>query len=227
MTWAIAQEYRTDNPAEQVLARLPRVKSQRQHQPSLPYSQVRAALVALEAAPEPPVLKLVIPFLVLTAVRLREATAARRSEFDLDAKLWTIPASRMKKRKQHRVPLPRQVLQILADARALDPSGVLVFGYRNGRRPPRALNSAEVSKVLRRLKLTDVEGRNVVAHGFRSTFTDWAADNTEASVEAAEAALAHAPDSDTRKAYRREDMLKARRPLMQQWADYVLPLERS
>ena len=168
-----------------------------------------------------------IPFLVLTAVRLREATEARWSEFDLDAKLWTLPPPRTKKRKQHRVPLSRQVLKILADARGLDPSGTLVFGFRNGRRPSRALKSADVCRVLRQLELTDAEGRNVVAHGFRSTFTDWVADNTDASVEAAEAALAHAPDSDTRKAYRRLDMLKARRPLMQQWADYVLPLERS
>ena len=67
----------------------------------------------------------------------------------------------------------------------------------------------------------------VVAHGCRSTFTDWVADNEVASVEAAEAALAHEPESDTRKAYRRNDLLNARRPLMQKWEDYILPPERS
>ena len=171
--------------------------------------------------------KLALPFIVLTAVRPREATEARWSEFSLDAKLWTIPGSRMKKRKQLRVPLSTQALEILAKARERDASGPLVFGYRNGRRPPHALRSADVSKVFRALGLTDGEGRPVVAHGCRSTFTDWVADNEVASVEAAEAALAHEPESDTRKAYRRNDLLNARRPLMQKWEDYILPPERS
>ena len=227
MRWAVAHDHRNDNPAELVLARLPRVKSPRQHQPSLPYRQVRPALSALQAMACQRVFKLVIRFIVLTAVRLREATEARWSEFDLEAEVWTIPGSRMKKRKQHRVPLSKQVLEILADARELDPTGALVFGFRNGRRRPRALNSADIAKVLHALELTDDEGRNVVAHGFRATFTDWVADNEEASVEAAEAALAHAPESDTRKAYQRKDLLNARFPLMQKWADYVFPRKRS
>ena len=74
------------------------------------------------------------------------------------------------------------------------------------------------------VRVTGCGGRYVVVHGFRNTFTDWVADNTDVSVEVGEAALAHAPESDTRKAYRRNDMLKPRRPLMQQWADYVLPV---
>ena len=184
-------------------------------------------MVGLQSLLVPPVVKLVVPFLVLTAVRLREATEAPWSEFDLDAKLWIIPGTRMKKRKPLRVPLSTQVIEILADAREFDPRSPLVFGYRNGRRPPRALRSTDISTVLQRLALVDEEGRSVVAHGFRSTFTDWVADNEEASVEAAEAALAHAPESATRKAYRRKDLLNARRPLMQKWADYVLPPERS
>ena len=226
MKWAVGHKYRNDNPAEQVLVRLPKVKSRLQHQPSLPYTQAPAAMAALQSAQVPPVVKLVIPFIVITAVRLREATEATWSEFDFDNHVWTIPARRMKKRRLHRVPLSDQAIQILEDARDLYPSGVLVFGFRNGRRPPRALTSAEISKVLRALNLTDVEGRNVVIHGFRSTFTDWAADDSSVSVEAAEAALAHQPDSDTRQAYRRHDMLKPRCLLMQKWADYVLPLER-
>ena len=227
MKWAVNHDYRNDNPAELVKGRLPHVKSRLQHQPSLPYRQVRAALSDLQATAFPPVFKLVVPFIVLTAVRLTEATEAPWSEFDLEAKLWIIPGRRMKKLEQHRVPLSSQVLEILAAARELDPTGALVFGFRNGRRRPRALNSADISKVLRALKLTDDEGRNVVAHGFRATFTDWVADNQEASVEAAEAALAHAPESDTRKAYQRKDLLKPRVPLMQKWADYVLPREWS
>ena len=169
-----------------------------------------------------PVARLAISFLILTACRLREVTEAQWSEFDLDDRLWTIPPSRMKKRRRHRVPLSTQALRILAEARSLDPSGVLVFGFRNGRRPPRALRSGEISAVLRDLGLNDVEGCPVVAHGFRSTFTDWVADHEQASVEAAEAALAHAADSDTRQAYRHGDLLQPRRPLMQKWADFAL-----
>ena len=219
--WAVAHEHRVDNPGDQVLRRLPKVKSRRKHRPSLPYVRVSAALAALDAADVAPVARLAISFLILTACRLREVTEARWSEFDLDDQLWTIPPSRMKKRRRHRVPLSTQALRILAEARSLDPSGVLVFGFRNGRRPPRALGSGQISAVLRGLGLNDVDGCPVVAHGFRATFTDWVADHEQASVEAAEAALAHAADSATRQSYRHGDLLQPRRPLMQKWADYV------
>ena len=222
-TWAIAHEYRADNPGEQVLARLPKVKSVRKHHPSLPYVQVSAALAALDDADVAPVVKLAISFLVLVTCRLREVTEARWSEFNLDDRLWTVPPSRMKKRRRHRVPLSTQALRILEEARSLDPSGALVFGFRKGRRAPRALRSVEINAVFRDLGLSDPEGRFVVAHGFRSTFTDWAADHEQASVEAAEAALAHAADSDTRQSYRHGDLLKPRRRLMQVWADFALP----
>ena len=146
--WAVAHEHRVDNPGDQVLRRLPKVKSRRKHRPSLPYVRVSAALAALDAADVAPVARLAISFLILTACRLREVTEARWSEFDLDDRLWTIPPSRMKKRRRHRVPLSTQALRILAEARSLDPSGVLVFGFRNGRRPPRALGSGQISAVL-------------------------------------------------------------------------------
>lgn len=226
MDWAIAQKYRKDNPAQQILPRLGRVESDQQHQPSLPYEEVPDALVALLAEDVPQVFKLVILFIVLTASRLREATEARWSEFNFDQSLWTVPGSRMKKKKRHRVPLSRQALKILAHARELDPSGSLVFGFRRGRRVPRAVLSAEVGKVLGRLKLTDDEGRKVVMHGFRSTFTEWASDNTQVPEQVSEAALAHMARTSTRKAYLRRDLLKPRIPLMQQWADYAMPLER-
>ena len=224
-TWAVAHGHRVDNPAEQVLARLPRVKSPRKHHPSLPYVQVPAALAALGTADVPPVVKLAISFIVLTACRLREVTEARWAEFDLDDGLWTLPPSRTKKRRRHRVPLSKQVFPLLEEARLLDPSGDLVFGFRNGRRSSRPLTSAQLSNVLRALGWTDLEGRFVVIHGFRSTFTGWVADHEHASVEAAEAALGHVAESDTRQSYRHGDLLQARRPLMQKWADYALPLQ--
>ena len=188
------------------------------------------ALARLRSVPGPDVEKLALMFIVFTAVRLREATEAPWSEFDFDgddAPLWTIPGRRMKKRKQHRVPLSEQVVRILDEARALDPSGDLVFGVRNGRHLPRPLRSGEMSKVLRQLELKDAEGRDVVMHGFRSTFVDWVADHAPDLSAASEAALAQYPNTTTRRSYQREDMLLARRPLMQKWADYVLPPERA
>ena len=217
-------------PRSRSLSRLPKVHSRLQNQPSLPHGKVRAAMARLRTAPVSDVEKLALAFIVLTGARLREATEAPWSEFDFDgddAPLWTIPASRMKKRKEHRVPLSGQVVGILDEARALDPAGELVFGVRNGRHPSRPLRSAEMSKVLRQLGLKDAEGRAAVVHGFRSTFGDWVADHAPDSSEAAEAALAHYPASSTRKRYQRNDMLTARRPLMQKWADYVIPPERS
>ena len=227
MGWAIRNKHRSDNPAQEVVDRLPKVRSRSQPQPSLPYSQVGAALAALEAASVPHVIKLAIPFIVLTAVRLREATEAQWSEFDLQAALWTIPKHRMKKRREHRVPLSSQALSILADARDSDPSGSLVFGYRSGRRRPRALGSGDISEVLHGLKFTDGSGRPIVMHGFRSTFMDWVEDHFDQKVPAAEAALAHQPGTATEKSYRRKDMLKPRGLLMQNWADYVFPGDRS
>ena len=108
-----------------------------------------------------------------------------------------------------------------------DPSGSLVFGYRSGRRRPRALDSGDISEVLHGLKFTDGSGRPIVMHGFRSTFMDWVEDHFDQKVPAAEAALAHQPGTATEKSYRRKDMLKPRGLLMQNWADYVFPGDRS
>lgn len=228
LDWACNHNYRTDNPAgAPLLSRLPKVHSAPVHRPSLPYTETRAALEALEVADVPQVFKLLIPFLVLTAVRLSEASEARWSEIKLDRALWVIPAHRMKKKtKLHRVPLSRQAILILEAARVFNPSGDLVFGFRRGRRQERAVTSAQVSRVLQKdLGLVDDEGRPIVAHGFRATFTDWVSENTDVSDEVSQAALAHAPPSATRRAYMRNDYLKKRVPLMQRWADTVMPLK--
>ena len=109
----------------------------------------------------------------------------------------------MKKRKEHRVPLSRQVVGILDEARARPFRGSRLRRPQQGRRAPRPLRSGEMSKVLRQLGLKDAEGRAAVAHGFRSTFADWVADHEPDSSEAADAALAHYPASSTRKRYQR------------------------
>lgn len=228
LDWACNQKHRTDNPAgAALLSRLPKVHSEPKHRPSLPYTETRAALEALEVADVPQVFKLLIPFLVLTAVRLSEASEARWSEIKLDRALWVIPAHRMKKKtRPHRVPLSRQAILILEVARALNPSGDLVFGLRRGRRRACVVTSAQVSRVLQKdLGLVDDEGCPIVAHGFRATFTDWVSENTDVSEEVSQAALAHAPPSATRRAYMRNDYLKKRIPLMQRWADTVMPLK--
>ena len=229
LDWACNNKYRTDNPAGPALrSRLSRVKSEPEHRPSLPYAETRAALEALQVADVDDVFKLLIPFLVLTAVRLSEASEAEWSEIKWDRALWVIPAHRMKKKdRSHRVPLSRQALAVLEAVRkACPPGNKLIFGFRQGRRRARPVTSAAVSRVLQKeLQLTDDEDRPVVAHGFRTTFTDWVSENTNVSEEVSEAALAHAPPSATRRAYQRKDFLTKRAPLMQQWADYIMPLE--
>lgn len=226
MDWACNQGYRSDNPAGRVLlSRLPPVRSDPKPRPSLPYTKARAALEALQVADVPQVFKLFIPFLMLTGVRLSEASGAVWSEIKLERALWVIPARRMKGKKYpHRVPLSRQAMGTLRLARELSPSGELIFGYRRGRGAPRPVASRDVSKVLQKvLKLTDDEGRGVVAHGFRATITDWMSDNANVSDEVSQAVLAHRPPSATRRAYMRNDYLKKRAPLMQAWADVIMP----
>jgi integrase len=160
--------------------------------------------------------------IILTAARTGEAIGSRWQEFDLDAGTWTIPAERMKARRQHVVPLPRQAIELLATrredaARAAigQPNGIadrLVFASR---KPGRHISDMTTSKVLRTLKV------DVTVHGFRSTFRDWAGEATHYPRDVCEMALAHVVENKVEAAYRRGDMLTKRRALMQDWADYA------
>ncbi len=154
-----------------------------------------------------------LEFLILTAVRSGEVRGATWDEFDLATRTWTIPAARMKAARPHRVPLSEPALGILrAMAKLKDGSGLVFLGQKHGT----PLSDMTLTAVLRRM------GRNdLTAHGFRSTFRDWAAENTHHPNHVVELALAHAIGDKVEAAYRRGDLFEKRQALMADWAAYL------
>ena len=213
MARAIALEYIENNPAgegvDAALARLPRIKA---HHPALPYAQLPAALEAVRESTATPAVKLCFQFLALTACRSGEVRGARWDEVDLDAAMWTVPAERMKGGKAHRVPLSQQAIAVLEEARGLDNGSGLVFpAPRSGLE----LSDMAFAQLLRRL------GLDFVPHGLRSSFRDWAAEQTTTPHAVMEAALAHSVKNATEAAYFRSDLFELRRGLMADWGRYL------
>ncbi len=212
MRWAIAQGYRTDNPAgEALIAALPKVDRAPRHFRALPYAGVGAALQEIRACVGNVCAKLALEFMVLCAVRSGEARNARWNDIDLERATWTIPAERMKAGREHRVPLSDRALEILDDAAAIR-DGDLVFPSPRRDAP---LSSASLGRLLTEL------GIDAVPHGFRSSFRDWAAELTETPHAVMEAALAHTNRNAVEAAYARSDLFQRRRELMRQWSDYL------
>ena len=147
---------------------------------------------------------------ILTAGRSGEARGARWSELDLEGAVWVIPKERMKAKREHRIPLPRQAVELLRKQPRIVGAELVFPSSRNT-----PLSDMTLTAVMRRLKRTEVP------HGWRSTFRDWVGDCTDYPSELAEIALAHSVGSKVEQAYRRGDMLEKRRPLMQEWADFL------
>lgn len=154
-------------------------------------------------------------FLCLTAARSGEVRMAVWSEIDTKAKVWTIPAERMKAGREHRVPLTDGAMAILEAVEPLrDPShGDLVFPGQKAGKP---LSDVALSKALHQA----AETKDVTIHGLRSTFRDWAAEETDYPREVAEMALAHAIGDKVEAAYRRGDLFEKRRQMMEEWAAF-------
>ena len=150
-------------------------------------------------------------FAILTAARTGEVIGARWSEIDTAARVWTIPGERMKARVEHRIPLSEQALVALRRVTAGRVNDV-VF---SGQKPGRPLSNMALLMMLRRVGRDDI-----TAHGFRSTFRDWAAECTNFPNEVCEAALAHVIENKAEAAYRRGDLFDKRRKLMEAWASY-------
>ncbi len=202
---AVIDGLRPDNPFKTIARHLvvPR-GSNRNHHKALPYADVPAAVAKLVAMDSP--CTLALAFQILTAVRPGEALGARRSEVVGD--VWTIPASRMKAGREHRVPLSAPALGILARAHSLA-TGELVFPAPRGG----TLHPARASKTVREM------GIGGTPHGFRSSFRDWCAE-TGKPRELAEAALAHTV-AGVEGSYFRSDLFERRRTLMDSWGEYV------
>ncbi|WP_234730118.1 tyrosine-type recombinase/integrase [Acidocella facilis] len=185
-----------------------------EHHAALPYAEVMAFME--RAAEIEAISAFALRFLILTAARTSEILGAKWDEIDLEARVWSIPAERMKARRAHRVPLSDQAMQILetvAPLRREDDSPVFP-----GQQPGRPLSNMAMLKLLARMGRSDV-----TAHGFRSAFRDWAAEETDFAREVAEMALAHAVGNQVEAAYRRGDLFAKRAELMAAWANYVAP----
>jgi integrase len=172
------------------------------HHAALPYADVPAFVAELRKFPGTPARCL--EFLILTAARTAEARCAVWEEISSGGDVWTIPAARMKTRKSHRIPLSRAARKVL-DKMRKERRGPHVFA---------GIHSASLINLLWKLRA------NTTVHGFRSSFRDWVAEETNFSGEVAEMALAHAVASAVEAAYRRGDMLEARRKLMEAWGNY-------
>ena len=155
------------------------------------------------------VIKLALEFVILTACRTSEVLGARWTEVDLDTATWTIPGARMKRGKEHRVPLAPRCIEILSAAKEF--GGEYVFP---GRKPDVPLSNMAFLMVLRRM------GVEATVHGFRSSFRDWTSEETNTPREVAEQALSHAIGNAVEAAYRRGDLLEKREKLMQGWAAF-------
>ncbi len=212
LEWAVAMENRIDNPCDRVGPVLGPQQDVTEHMRALPHREVAAAIQTVRAATAPEVAKLAFEFLVLTAARWSEVRWAEWEEIDRDAGVWTVPASRMKANRKHRVPLCGRALEILKAVQALDEgAGPLVFTRGQGK----PLNDKELRWLVRE------QGIAAVPHGFRSSFRDWAAEETDHPREVIEAALAHVVRNRVEAAYARSDLFERRRVLMDDWARYL------
>ena len=181
-------------------------KLARGHHAAMPYAHVPAFIAELRQRPATAARAL--EYAILTAARSGEVLAARWDEIDFAGKIWTVPPARTKAAREHRVPLSDRALAILTEMEA-DRAGEFVFpGLRVGR----PLSGMAFEMLLRRI------GSPYTAHGFRSSFRDWAGNETHFPRELAEHALAHAIGDKAEQAYRRSDALARRRELMDVWA---------
>ena len=213
LEWAVAMEWRSDSPCDRLGPVLGPQGDIVRHMRALPHREVAAAIETVRTLSwTTPAVKLAFEFLVLTAARSGEVRLATWNEMDVDDLLWTIPAERMKAKREHRVPLCRRAAEILDAARMLgDGRNSLVFPSRRGK----PISTGTLPKVLHD------HGIGAVPHGFRSSFRDWAAEETDHPREVIEAALAHVVQSKVEAAYARSDLFERRRRLMDDWADYL------
>jgi integrase len=221
--WASVHGYRSgENPARwsgylsEIFPKRSAVR-EIEHHPALPYGELPAFMQLLEKSNG--IGSWVMRFLILTATRTTEARAAEWGEIDMEQKLWEIPANRMKAKRTQRIPLSVAAMRILHAMKALndaqtEPSKYVFPGQQHGKHPSEAIMLALLKRIDR---------KDIVPHGFRSTFRDYIAEQTNFSREVAEAALAHALQDKTEAAYQRGDYLEKRREMMNLWGAFCVP----
>jgi integrase len=219
LDWAKAAGFRTgDKPVVGVAKGLPKQGDRDDHHTALQYAQVPDFVRRLQASNHTEVGRLAFEFLILTAARTGEVLWAKWEEVDPMQRVWTVPAERMKTGRQHRVPLSERAVEILTRAKEIGGGSDYLFPGRGGTKP---LSNMVFLMALRRMKL------DITAHGFRSSFRDWAAEQTSFPREVCEMALAHVIENRVEAAYRRGDLFEKRRDLMEAWASYVSSVDPS
>jgi integrase len=215
LSWAAVQKYRsTDNPAqwkghlENLLPKSSKIRKVEHHK-ALPYSEINTFITALHQYDC--MSAYALEFLILTASRTNEVIGARWGEIDFSSNIWTIPAERMKAKKEHSIPLSDRALAIVKQMYAVRTSDYIFQGGRTGK----GLSNAAMDKLLQ-----TTMGYDCTVHGFRSTFRDWAGEQTNYANEVCEMALAHTIKNKAEAAYRRGDLLEKRLRLMNDWKTF-------
>ena len=210
LDWSHSKGYRlTEAPLRSVTKGLPRQLAPRMHFKAMPWPEIPGFIADMRGAAET-MGRLALEFAILTAARSGEVRGAKWSEFDLEAARWTIPASRMKAKMEHVVPLSQPALDIVRKLNKVR-RGELVFPAASRH----ALSDMTLTKVLRDAKV------DCTVHGFRSTFRDWVGEQTSFPGEVAEAALAHIVKNPTERAYHRTRYIEKRVALMDAWASFL------
>lgn len=214
--WCTVRGYRTgDNPARwkghlsEVLPAPTKVRKAKNH-PALSYRDAPAFMIDLRKRDG--IAARALEFTVLTAARTGETIGATRNEIDLKHKVWTIPGERMKSGREHRVPLSDAAIRVLKALPYEEGNDFLFIGMR----PKTGLSNMSMAMLLERMGRTDI-----TVHGFRSTFRDWAAEQTATPNHVVEQALAHTIANAVEAAYRRGDLFEKRQTLMTEWATYL------
>jgi integrase len=179
------------------------------HHPALPYDEIADFIDELRT--QEGVAADALEFLILTAARTGEVIGARWEEVDLEEKIWTVPAARMKAGREHRVPLSAAAVAVLEQMKEICEGDFVFPGGKKGN----PLSNMAMLAVLKRMARGDL-----TAHRFRSSFRDWAAERTNLPHEVAEMALAHTVGDKVEAAYRRGDLFQKRRQLMDAWARF-------
>ena len=213
MIWAINREYRASNPATPATVKELGKQPPGSHHQSLPEDQLGSALAKIRDADAWWAEKYCLIFLAFTGVRSCEAREATWEQINLDSATWTIPGSRMKNSVIHKVPLSTQAVEILLYAREQTgrSEGVILPPQRGGHH----MNSDRLSLLMRKLEIP------AVPHGDRSSVRNWAGGRADIAQPAAEMVLGHKQGAQIVKTYMTSDFFEHRRPIMQEWADFL------
>ena len=224
LDYASAYKWRdSNNPArwrghlDKLLPKPSRVKNSRHH-PAMPYQEVARFMEELRINQS--ISALALRFLILTATRTSEVLKAEWAEIDLKTAVWTIPAERMKARREHRIPLTKESIIILKETPKIHGNPYVFPGSRSNR----PLSNMALLQLMRGMGYGVNEDRgDYVPHGFRSSFRDWSGEVSSYPRDVAEMALAHTIQNKVEAAYRRGDLFEKRRKMMDDWEAYLKP----